>query len=810
MKSYLLLVSVLFIWLFTSQVMAQKFIDFYKVGAKLNQEQKWTQSVEYLDAALKISSTDTKAIASRTGRPSEYFPNRELGIAYLMQGKKTEAKRYLEKSFMDEPTDRAKEFLLKIDPNWQDPRSLAEIPKPPKPLFEKEKLEKSAEMVEGGQSITLKIPIRNDGEGRFEKGLVRIVPQNIGKGIEFEPTLAVGDVRAGNSRSMQVTIRTNSLLVDGKASFLLKLENESGTVWDEVPVSFRTQSPPVPLLRVVGLVASNDKKLILDKGRRTKSAKLLLKNEGRGMFNKPTIALTINDQPVSVGGIAITRILAGETITIPCDLFVSSNFAATTATVAVNVQEQGGMYNLSEMLTIPVQEPLTPLVHFEKDAIKWEGTREGFITLLSQPTIKYNIVNESDELVKDLVVRMVQTPINPGFSVPGSKKIASLEPNKIAEDDLKMSILPKMLKGSQAKFTLRLENTQGKLLDKMEVETNILLPAKQMTIPPTVAETNALIDKVNQNLDSKFIARIALLGDQFDDLATKKDYLANLIKECFKKGSKVAFFNDIVPEELIKSGKFNEKLPAETYLNNSLIWYDNYQVDFQLEKALYSPIQFNEKGDAFLDVYVKKSFVGTSKSTDFKEVKVANNSLLKIKYTFQRQKQKDGQWTSTELFIEGIEKVVDSLQITDANFTRQQWDGKEGEETNELMSLSTVLSPLVVSLKSKLPATAKKIAAEPFIEKNGKYVDNNVIRVQNQLISELNTKRLKWIDATEWDATKAVPGEDFILEGKYELLSNGLKLSLTLRNFRTFEIIAETTTNIGLELLGIAKNKTNP
>lgn len=810
MKNYLLPIICFLILLSVPKVIAQKFVDFYKAGVKLNQEQKWVQSVEYFDAALKVSSTDTKAIASRTGRPSEYFPNRELGVAYFMQGKKTEAKRYLEKSFTDEPTERAVEYLRKIDSNWQDPRSLADIPKPPKPLFEKERLEKSAEIVEGGQSITFKVPVRNDGEGKFEKGLLRIVPQNIGKGIEFDPTVVVGDIRGSSSRTAQVTIRTNDLLIDGKASFVLKLENELGTVWDEIPISFKTQSPPVPLLRVVGLVASNDGKLILEKGRRTKAVKLLLKNEGRGMFNKPTMALTFNDQPITAGGATLTTILAGETVTIPCDLFVPSNFAATTATIMVNVREPGGVYNLSEKLTVPVQEPITPLVHFDKKAIKWEGTREGFITLLSQPTVKYNIINESDEPVKDLVVRMVQTPVNAGFSVPGSKKIAALESNKTTEDELKMSVLSKLLKGNQAKFTLRLENTQGKLLDKMEVEASILLPAKQTTPPPTIAETNALIDKVNQNLDSKFIARIALLGDQFDDLATKKDYLANLIKECLKKGAKVAFFNDIVPEELIKSGKFNEKLPAETYLNNSLIWYDNYQVDFQLEKALYSPIQFNEKGDAFLDVYVKKAFEGTSKSTDFKEVKVTNNSLLKIKYTFQRNKQKDGQWTSTELYIEGIERTVENPQMTETNFTKQQWDAKESEETNELMSLSTVLSPLVVTLKSKLPATAKKFVAEPFIEKNGKYADNNVLRVQNQLISELNAKRLKWIDAADWDAAKAVPGEDFVLEGKYEMLSSGLKLSLTLRNFRTFEVIAETTTNIGLELLGIVKNKTNP
>lgn len=810
MKSYQLSIIVLFVWLVTPQVRAQKFVDFYKAGARLNQEQKWTQSVEYFDAALKVSNTDTKAIASRTGRPSEYFPNRELGIAYFMQGKKEAAKRHLEKSFLDEPTERAVEYLRKIDPDWQDPRSIADIPKPPKPLFEKERLEKSAESVEGGQSITFKVPIRNEGEGKFEKGLIRVVPQIIGKGIEFEPTVAVSDVRAGANRSMQVTIRTNSLLVDGKASFLLKLESESGKIWDEVPINFKTQSPPVPLLRVVGLVASNDAKLILEKGRRTKAVKLLLKNEGRGMFNKPTIALTFNEQPITIGGTAPTTILAGETVTIPCDLFVPSGFAATTATVTVNVREPGGVYNLSEKLTVPVQEPLTPLVHFDKESIKWEGTREGFITLLSQPIVKFNIINESDEPVKELVVRMVQTPVNPGFSVPGSKKIASLESNKAAGDELKLSVFPKLLKGNQAKFTLRLENVQGKLLDKMEVEADILLPPKQVITPPTVAETNALIDKVNQEVDSKFISRLGLMGDAFDELTLKKDYLINLMKECLKKGANVNFYNDIGPEELIKSGKLRETLPAETYLNNSLIWYDSYQVEFQVEKALYSPIQFNEKGEPFLDMYVEKSFAGTSKSTDFNGIKVANKNLLQIKYTFQRNKQKDGKWTSAQLYIAGIDKVVPNDKLTENNFTKEQWESKEGEEINELMSLSTVLNPVVAALKNKLPATAKRLVAEPFIEKNGKYGDADMLRIQNQLISELNIKRLKWIDVNEWDAGKAVPGEDFILEGKYELLSSGLKLSLTLRNFRTFEIMTETTTNIGLELLGVVKNKTNP
>ncbi|MEZ4905186.1 MAG: hypothetical protein R2822_27270 [Spirosomataceae bacterium] len=220
---------------------------------------------------------------------------------------------------------------------------------------------------------------------------------------------------------------------------------------------------------------------------------------------------------------------------------------------------------------------------------------------------------------------------------------------------------------------------------------------------------------------------------------------------------------------------------------------------------MYSPIQFNEKGDVFIDVYIEKSFVGVSKSTDFKDVKVTNNNLLQIKYTFNRNKQKDGKWTSSDLYIEGIRKVTMTLNWQKLFLQKQQWENKEAEETKDMMSLSTILNLLIETMKSKLPATAKRVVSEPFIGKNGQYGDKNTIKLQNQFIAALEAKRLKWIDA-DWEPIKAVPGEDFILEGKYELISSGLKLSLILRNFRTFEIITETTTNVGMELLGVVKS----
>lgn len=776
----------------------QSYVTYYKKGESLSQSKNWPEAIEYLKAALQGSGSDKKSIATRNG-VAAYFPNRELGIIYFMQGKKEDARRLLEKSYQEEPSDRAIEFLQKLDPEWLANHQLATIPQS-KPLFEKDKLEKSAESVEGGQSLTLKIPVRNDGEGRFENGKIRIVASTPIKGLEFEPLTMVGDVRGGSNRVAQLTIRTNSLLTDGKASLVLKLESESGTVIDEVPVSFGTAAPPAPLLKMVGLVASNDTKLLLEKGRRAKAIKLLLKNEGRGTLAKPRITLTLNEQPVVLNTKDLTTILAGETVTIPCEFFVPSTYTAATASVGVSVQEGNGTYAFTEKVVVAVQEPVTPLVHFDKELTKWEGVREGFITLLSQPTLKYAVINESDESSKDLIVRVVQSPANTGLSVPASKKMALLESNKTAGDELKLGVSPKLLKGNLAKFTLRLENTQGKLLDKMDVEAPVRVAAKQTITIPSAEETLNLTVKIGELLDNKFFFNLRYMGDSYEDNEAKSNYQKELIRTCFKKGDKVSLTNDIVPVELIKSGKFPEAYEAESYLNNLALWYDSYQVDFQLDKARFSSILFSDKGVSYVDVYIPKKFTGKSKSKDFAGVTVTQENILQIKIVFERYRQPNGKWDSKQLFIKGVEKVQNPAMIT-AFGTTEEWEAKAAAEKNDLMSLSLSLNGLVDNLKSKLPVTAKRLVAEPFMGKDGKS-EGGVYKVQSEFVSSLALRKLKWVNAEEWDPVKAVPNEEFLMEGTYEPVSTGLKIRINLRNFRTYESMGEVETIINPELLG--------
>jgi len=64
--------------------------------------------------ALKFSNRDDRQMRTYGIRFIEYFPNRELGIIYYKRKNLDLAIDFLEKSMSDEPSDRAREYLLSI------------------------------------------------------------------------------------------------------------------------------------------------------------------------------------------------------------------------------------------------------------------------------------------------------------------------------------------------------------------------------------------------------------------------------------------------------------------------------------------------------------------------------------------------------------------------------------------------------------------------------------------------------------------------------------------------------------------------
>jgi tetratricopeptide (TPR) repeat protein len=126
MSQMRLFISILFSLLIPGISFGQTFYEHYAQGLENLKNDSLNQAVEHFEHAIKLSGTDRKQARTYGVNFVEYFPNRELGIAYYKKNDLDKAIQYLEKSMEQQPSDRAEEYLLTIGQVRHD-RSLSVV-----------------------------------------------------------------------------------------------------------------------------------------------------------------------------------------------------------------------------------------------------------------------------------------------------------------------------------------------------------------------------------------------------------------------------------------------------------------------------------------------------------------------------------------------------------------------------------------------------------------------------------------------------------------------------------------------------------
>ncbi|RMH62875.1 MAG: hypothetical protein D6677_08925 [Calditrichaeota bacterium] len=98
----------------------EKWFRLYKQGVEALQNGQYELAVQKLEAALAAKDRETKKIRTYGMHFIEYFPHRELGIAYYFLDKKKKALFHLKKSYKTEPTERARSYLKKLAGDYLD------------------------------------------------------------------------------------------------------------------------------------------------------------------------------------------------------------------------------------------------------------------------------------------------------------------------------------------------------------------------------------------------------------------------------------------------------------------------------------------------------------------------------------------------------------------------------------------------------------------------------------------------------------------------------------------------------------------
>ncbi len=121
-----LVLCLLSVFVFSGLSTGQTFFEYYEQGLQHLNNDSLNQAIDDFEQAIKLKKDDTKQARTYGVNFIEYFPHRELGVVYYKNNGLDKAIQYLEKSIEDEPSERAKEYLLYIGQVKHD-RSLSII-----------------------------------------------------------------------------------------------------------------------------------------------------------------------------------------------------------------------------------------------------------------------------------------------------------------------------------------------------------------------------------------------------------------------------------------------------------------------------------------------------------------------------------------------------------------------------------------------------------------------------------------------------------------------------------------------------------
>ncbi len=111
------LINILFMLFFFASITTagSEWFQAYKNGLEMLEKGYYEKAVELFQKALKVKQRDTKKIRTYGMHFIQYYPHRELGIAYYYLGELNKADQHLRISMQYAPSKRAKEYLDKLN-----------------------------------------------------------------------------------------------------------------------------------------------------------------------------------------------------------------------------------------------------------------------------------------------------------------------------------------------------------------------------------------------------------------------------------------------------------------------------------------------------------------------------------------------------------------------------------------------------------------------------------------------------------------------------------------------------------------------
>jgi len=243
------------------------FFEYYEKGLSFEQKSDWNSAIEQFNKALAKAPKDENRKKIYGVQFIEYYPNREVGIAYYNIQNFNLAKKYIELSLQQVESKRAKEYLDKINsqisvsPNLEEKStSIKNEPlsnqqekkialvnnKDLKPILSITDIEfsdkNSNNQIDGNEDCELSFTINNKGEGTARNIKILVEDKSSVSGLSFSSSTTFNLIAPNSSLSVKIPINGTLNLTTGTANIKVSFEEQSGSAPNPFELNIETRS----------------------------------------------------------------------------------------------------------------------------------------------------------------------------------------------------------------------------------------------------------------------------------------------------------------------------------------------------------------------------------------------------------------------------------------------------------------------------------------------------------------------------------------------------------------------------------------
>ena len=244
---------------------------------------------------------------------------------------------------------------------------ISEIPRPTAPaelhitdLMFSDAMGDRNDLLDADERVEVRFTLENKGRGDAYRTRLSTQSRHSIAGVNYNATQDLGDLKAGQSRQVTLSVSGSRGIQTGEAWLVLTVREANGFDSDPAEVRFNTAAFRNPQLSLVDAVFTNNDgegKITLGK---MVTMEALIQNRGQGTARNVRVMLTCPPQvfPAGESEFALGELAPNESRRIAYEFFANKQYSGTDIAIEIQATESLGTYGLKQTQRVSLEKTL--------------------------------------------------------------------------------------------------------------------------------------------------------------------------------------------------------------------------------------------------------------------------------------------------------------------------------------------------------------------------------------------------------------------------------------------------------------------